>query len=144
GYLRPRSAVPKDSTGLAHLSGIIDTLATPIVIFDARRELVQYNSAYVKLWGLEPGWLRLGMDERAILDKLRTEGLLPNESDYHPWRSKHLTSYQQEAPRESGPWHLPGGRTIQVIAAPAGAKGGVVYVFEDITAQLKLRSQHKA
>jgi signal transduction histidine kinase len=32
---------------------------------------------------------------------------------------------------------------VQVIAAPAGPKGGVIYVFEDITDQLKMRSQHK-
>jgi signal transduction histidine kinase len=144
GYLRPQpSGAAKDSS-LNHLSGIIDTLATPIAIFNAKRGLVQYNSAYLKLWGLDAGWLRLGMDERAILDKLRTEGVLPNEADYHAWRGKHLTSYQLDAPRESEPWHLPDGRTIQVIAAPAGPNGGVIYVFEDITDQLKLRSQHKA
>jgi signal transduction histidine kinase len=31
-----------------------------------------------------------------------------------------------------------------VIAAPAGPKGGVIYVFEDITDQLNLKSQHRA
>lgn len=144
GYLRPQATVDAKITGLTHLSGIIDTLATPIAIFNAARELIQYNSAYVRLWGLEPGWLRLGMDEKALLDKLRTEGALPNEPDYHAWRAQHLTSYQLKVPRESEPWHLPDGRTIQVIAAPAGPDGGVVYVFEDITDQLKLRSQHKA
>src|SRR5690606_23631665 len=45
---------------------------------------------------------------------------------------------------ESEPWHLPDGRTIQVIAAPAGPNGGVIYVFEDITAQLYLQSQHRS
>ncbi|MEO6636155.1 MAG: ATP-binding protein, partial [Devosia sp.] len=32
---------------------------------------------------------------------------------------------------------------IEVIAAPAGLNGGVIYVFEDITDQLKLKSEHK-
>jgi signal transduction histidine kinase len=144
GYLRSRPPAPGKDAGLAHLAGIIDTLATPIAIFNAKRELAQYNSAYCRLWGLDPDWLRPGMDERAILDKLRTEGVLPNEPDYHAWRARHLTSYQLKAPRESEPWHLPDGRTVQVIAAPAGPQGGVVYVFEDITDQLNLRSQHKA
>jgi signal transduction histidine kinase len=138
GYLAPRASAPARDVGLSHLAGIIDALATPIAIFNAKRELVQCNRAYGKLWG------RVGMDERAILDKLRTEGVLPNEPDYHAWRARHLTSYQLTAPRESDPWHLPDGRTIQVIAAPAGPNGGVVYVFEDITDQLNLRSQHKA
>ena len=145
GVLLPRpEAAPAKDASLSHLSGIINALATPIAIFDAGRELVQFNRAYCELWGLDPNWLKLGMDERAILDKLRTEGVLPNEPDYQAWRAKHLTSYQLTAPRESEPWHLPDGRSIQVIAAPAGPKGGVIYVFEDITAQLNLKSQHKA
>ena len=123
---------------------IIDALATPIAIFNAARELVQFNRAYCTLWGLDPDWLRLGMDERAVLDRLRTDGKLPNEPDYQSWRARHLSSYQLKSPKELEPWHLPDGRTVQVIAAPAGPKGGVIYVFEDITDQLNLKSQHKA
>ena len=144
GYLRPKvEAAKPESDGLQHLSAIIDALATPIAIFNASRELVQSNRAYAALWHLDPIWLKPGMDERAILDKLRTDGMLPAEPDYQAWRAKHLTSYQLKAPRESEPWHLPDRRTVQVIAAPAGPKGGVIYVFEDITDQLKLKSQHK-
>ncbi len=151
GYLRQRAAAtqaivaaPADANdGLAHLSAIIDALATPIAIFNANRELVQSNRAYAQLWRLDPKWLKRGMDERAILDKLRTDGMLPAEPDYQAWRARHLQSYTIKAPRESDPWHLPDGRTVQVISAPAGPKGGVIYVFEDITDQLKLKSQHK-
>ena len=145
GLFSPRAeAAPAKQEALSHLSGIIDALATPIAIFNAGRELVQFNRAYCELWGLDPNWVKLGMDERAILDKLRTDGVLPNEPDYQAWRARHLTSYQLTAPRESEPWHLPDGRTVQVIAAPGGPAGGVVYVFEDITAQLNLKSQHRA
>ncbi len=144
GYLHPRlDATPRDA-GLSHLSAIIDALATPIAIFNANRGLVQFNRAYASLWGLDPKWLKLGMDERAILDRLRTDGKLPNEPDYQGWRTRHLASYSLRVPKELEPWHLPDGRTVQVIAAPAGPNGGVIYVFEDITDQLILKSQHKA
>jgi len=146
GYLRPSRDPAREArdANLSHLSSIIDALATPIAIFNANRELVQFNRAYCTLWGIDQGWLRLGMDERAILDKLRTDGKLPNEPDYQAWRARHLTSYTLAKPRESDPWHLPDGRTVQVIAAPAGPRGGVVYVFEDITDQLHLKSLNKA
>jgi signal transduction histidine kinase len=144
GYLQPKPKEPARDNGLAHLSAIIDALATPIAIFNARRELVQFNRAYCALWSLDPEWLRLGMDERAVLDRLRTDGKLPNDPDYHGWRAKHLGSYQLKAPKELDPWHLPDGRTVQVIAAPASPQGGVIYVFEDITDQLNLKSQHRA
>ena len=147
GYFRRKSALlqagPTPSDGLAHLGAIIDALATPIAIFNASRELVQSNRAYAALWRLDPKWLKPGMDERAILDKLRTMGMLPTEPDYQAWRAKHLQSYTIKAPRESDPWYLPDGRVVQVISAPAGPQGGVIYVFEDITDQLKLKSQHR-
>jgi signal transduction histidine kinase len=146
GYLRPRlaEAVPAIDTGLAHISGIIDALATPIAIFNARRELVQYNQAYASLWNLSRTFLTPGLDERAILDRLRTEGQLPSQVDYQTWRTKHLESYTRKAAYEAEPWHLPDGRTIKVISAPAGASGGVIYIFEDITERLKLESTNKA
>lgn len=144
GYLRARSVAPPLASDVNHLSGVMSVLSTPVAVFDASRELIQFNPAYARLWGLDPQWLRTGPDERAILDRLRTDGKLPAEPDYQAWRARHLTSYQLTAPRESEPWHLPDGRTVQVIAAPAGPAGGVVYVFEDLTARLKLESLNKA
>jgi signal transduction histidine kinase len=84
------------------------------------------------------------MDEREILDKLRTEGKLPAEPDYQAWRTRHLSSYTLKGPKELEPWYLPDNRVVQVMAAPAGPGGGVIYVFEDITDQLALKSQHRA
>lgn len=144
GYLKPVEASAERPPALSHMSAIIDTLTTPIAIFNASRALVQFNRAYAALFGLDPAWLRPGMDERAILDKLRTEGKLPNEPDYQAWRARHLQSYQLKAPKELEPWHMPDGRTLQIIAAPGGPEGGVIYVFEDITDQLNLKSQHRA
>ncbi|MBO9590216.1 PAS-domain containing protein [Devosia sp.] len=146
GYLEPL-VVSDDKAGepsFAHIAGIIDALATPIAIFNARRELIQFNPAYAALWNLDRKFLTPGLDERAILDKLRTEGMLPNQVDYHTWRAKHLESYGRKAPFEAEPWHLPDGRTIKVISAPAGTHGGVIYVFEDLTERLELESANKA
>jgi signal transduction histidine kinase len=146
GYLRAADddAARPVQTGAAHIGGIIGALSTPIVIFNARRELVQYNEAYADLWHLNQNFLVPGLDERAVLDKLRTDGLLPNQVDYQTWRKKHLESYERTEPHESDPWHLPDGRTIKMISAPAGPSGGVIYVFEDITERLKLESTNKA
>ncbi|WP_297110956.1 ATP-binding protein [uncultured Devosia sp.] len=148
GYLRPEAKVSPPAMpveqGLNHIGGIIDALGTPIAIFSARRELTQFNAAYANLWHLDRNFLTPGLDERAILDKLRTEGMLPNQVDYHTWRAKHLESYSRKEPFEADPWHLPDGRTIKVISAPAGPTGGVIYVFEDLTERLELESTNKA
>lgn len=145
GYLLPVAVADKaGEPSLNHIAGIIDALATPIAIFNARRELVQFNAAYAALWNLDRKFLTPGLDERAILDKLRTEGMLPNQVDYHTWRTRHLESYTRKTPHEADPWHLPDGRTVKVISAPAGPEGGVIYVFEDLTERLELESANKA
>lgn len=145
GYLLPVAAADKaGEPSLNHIAGIIDALATPLAIFNARRELVQFNAAYAALWNLDRKFLTPGLDERAILDKLRTEGMLPNQVDYHTWRTRHLESYTRKTPHEADPWHLPDGRTVKVISAPAGPEGGVIYVFEDLTERLELESANKA
>lgn len=144
GYLRPLEDAKPAETSLAHIGGIIGALATPIAIFNARRELIQFNEAYARLWNLSRKFLVPGLDERAILDKLRTDGMLPSQVDYQTWRSQHLQSYTRKEPHENEPWHLPDGRTVKVISAPSGPQGGVIYVFEDITERLKLESSNKA
>ena len=128
---------------LGHLTTVIDALATPIAVFDKRQQLTHYNTAYANFWGLETSWLNTEPNEKAILDKLRTQGALPAETDYRDWRGKHLMSYALTAPREV-PWYLPAGRCANVIAAPATGTGGVIYVFEDMTERLALETRHNA
>jgi signal transduction histidine kinase len=145
GFLR--ALAPATTTAsepsLAHIGGIIGALTTPIAIFNENRELVQYNNAYAQLWNLSADFLVLGLDERAILDKLRTEGMLPSQVNYQTWRAEHLESYNRKTPYENEPWHLPDGRSVKVFSAPAGPKGGVIYVFEDMTERLKLESSNR-
>ncbi|HHG90910.1 MAG TPA: hypothetical protein ENJ90_10615, partial [Devosia sp.] len=132
-----------DKSPPLHIDGIIDTFTTPVAIFDRNGILRQFNSAYCDLWQLDRNWLRQGVSERAIIDHLRTKGRLPMVGDYHKWRKAHLDAYTLSGPREES-WHLPDGRSITVIAAPASAQGGVTYVFEDVTEHLRLQSMNKS
>ncbi|HWJ89261.1 MAG TPA: ATP-binding protein [Pelagibacterium sp.] len=149
GYCYLPVARPKPSEftasepDLGHLTTVIDALATPIAVFDRRQMLSHYNTAYAEFWGLDPNWLNTAPDEKSILDRLRTQGMLPAETDYRDWRGKHLMSYALTAPRET-PWYLPDGRCANVIAAPATGTGGVIYVFEDMTERLALETRHNA
>lgn len=145
GYLGFDSElIQKNATpDTGHISGIIDALATPVAVFDAQMRLQQHNRAYEQLWEFEPGWLQVGMSEKHILDRLRAKSLLPAVPDYQGWRGSHLEVYSLSEPQEQT-WHLPDGRTINFVAAPASRDGGVIYVFEDVTQRLKLESTNKA
>jgi len=145
GYLgrnaEPVRHAPARETG--HIGGVIDALGTPVAVFDADGRLEQFNRAYRNFWDFAADELEAGMTERAVLDKLRSRGQLPSVADYQGWRREHLKVYDLDEPREDT-WHLPDGRTINYVAAPASAEGGVIYVFEDVTQQLRLESTNKA
>ena len=144
GYFRAKPAAPPaQSADTGRAAALVDALAIPTAIFDANHQLVAFNRAYADLWKLGE-WLKPGLDERTILDRLRRDDLLPAERDYQAWRTRHLSSYELKASRTEEPWHLPDGRTLNVTAAPAGPDGGVIYLFEDISSRLALVSQNRA
>jgi len=148
GFIREKSASKKhqnikDQTSLSHINPVLDAMTSPMVVFDNKGRLKQFNEAYKELFSLNEKWLVEGINEREIMDLLRREGQLPAEPDYKEWRAKHLKSYTLKKPRTEL-WHLASGRTLQVIATPNSRDGGVIYVFEDISEHLKLQSSNNA
>lgn len=148
GYLRQSSpasetALPIQNEALVQIGSVINALNTPIAIFNSNRELVHANSAYCELWALDKEWLKPGLPEQTILDRMRTNGSLPAEVDYRAWRTEHLKSYSLTQQRETL-WYLPNGRAVNTISMPIPQNGGVIYVFDDMTEKLALESRYNA
>ncbi len=78
-------------------------------------------------------------EESAILDQLRADRKLPEQSNYRDWRARHLAAYQASEPREEL-WHLPDGRTLRVVALP-NSDGGMIYIYENVTQEIMLESR---
>jgi len=142
GYLRPLPPQAPAAKADDRAAALVSALAMPAALFNADHQLVVFNAAYAALWKLD-GWLKPGLDERQIIDRLRRDGLLPSEPDYQSWRNKHLASYTLRQKRTEA-WHLPDGRMLNVTAAPAGPEGGVIYLFEDVSREMELLSQNRA
>ena len=87
----------------------LDQLSTAVAIFDRSKRLAFYNAAYRTLWSLDAAFLDSNPLDGEILDRLRTEGRLPEQVDYRAWKAGVLAAYQAVAPREQ-PWYLPRGR----------------------------------
>jgi signal transduction histidine kinase len=117
----------------------IDQLTAGIAVFGRDRHLLFHNAAFRALWGLSAEWLASGPEESAILDQLRTDRKLPEQSNYREWRSGHLAAYDGNERREYL-WHLPDGRTLRVVALP-NSDGGMTYVQENVTEQITLESR---
>ena len=134
----------------------LDRVTTAVAIFNKDRRLTFYNSAYQKLWELDPDWLGIKPSDGQVLDRLREAGRLPevvsrsdqNEKrateavNYKEWKVRVLSSVKSESVHEEG-WHLPDGRTLHVTIEPR-PDGGTTHYYDDVTEQLALESRYNA
>lgn len=117
----------------------LDQLAAGVAMFGRNSRLLFHNAAFRSIFGLSAEWLAASPEESVILDQLRADRKLPEQSNYRDWRTKHLAAYQAGTPREDL-WHLPDGRTLRVVAVP-NSDGGMSYVYENVTEQMALESR---
>jgi signal transduction histidine kinase len=120
----------------------LDQLTAGVAAFDASGRLLFHNAAFRAIWDVTPEWLAARPEESAILDQLRADRKLPEQANYRDWRSRHLAAYRNSEPRQEM-WHLPGGRTLRIVALP-NAEGGLTYIYENVTQQLALESRLKS
>jgi signal transduction histidine kinase len=118
----------------------LDHLATPVAIFDNARRLQFYNHAFVQLWGLDLPFLESKPDNSELLDRLRTNGKLPEQLNWRNWKDTALAVYQS-LDTKTDTWHLPNGQTLRVIAT-AHPQGGATWVFENLTEQVDLEARY--
>ncbi|WP_425248652.1 ATP-binding protein [Chelativorans salis] len=130
-----------ESTVQSH-ADTLDQLTTAVAIFDAEQKLKFHNQAFQKLWGLDAAFLDGGPENALLLDRLRSEGKLAEQPEWRRWKEQLLSAYRAVEPQEHW-WHLPDGRTIRVIANPQ-PKGGVTWVFENLTEKIDLESRYNA
>ncbi|MEZ5810294.1 MAG: PAS-domain containing protein [Rhizobiaceae bacterium] len=122
-------------------SETLDQLTTAVAIFDSDEKLRFYNQAFQKLWDLDTGFLESAPDNALFIDRLRSDGKLPEQPEWRRWLENVLSAYRAVDPQEHW-WHLPDGQTLRVIANPH-PRGGVTWVFENLTEKIDLESRYK-
>lgn len=120
----------------------LDKLTTAVATFDAGQKLKFYNQAFQTLWGLDARFLDSQPENALVLDRLRSDGKLAEQPEWRRWKDQVLGSYRAVEPQEHW-WHLPDGRTVRVIANPQ-PKGGMTWVFENLTEKINLESRYNA
>ena len=118
----------------------LDQLNTAIAMFDGEGRMQFHNSAFQKLWKLDQAFVESNPDNALLLDRLRSEGRLPEQQDWRRWKETLLSAYRAMESQEHW-WHLPDGQTLRVIANPH-PKGGVTWVFENLTEKFDLESRY--
>ncbi|MFM1816253.1 MAG: hypothetical protein RLZ98_2948 [Pseudomonadota bacterium] len=118
----------------------LDRMTTAVAIYDNHQRLTFFNSAFAKLWGLDPAWLRTSPSDGEILDRLSDMMRLPGVVDFKTWKADLHSCYVDGKPTEDW-WHLPNGQMLHVTAERR-KDGGVTYLYEDATERLALESRY--
>jgi len=121
---------------------VLDQLATGVAIFNAERKLIFYNAAFRALFDLDAGLLDQTPTDGALLDTLRAERKLPEETDFRQWKQQLYEAYRAVEAKEHL-WHLPDGRTLRVVTTP-NPEGGVTYLYDDVTERLAMHRRYDA
>ena len=118
----------------------LDKLATAVAIFGKDQKLTFYNQAFARLWDMPDRWLETHPSDGDVLDRLREARKLPEQRDYQAWKRERLAAYDKphDYPSEEL-WHLPGGKTLRVVAQPHPF-GGLTFLYEDVTEKIALES----
>lgn len=120
----------------------LDQMATAVAMFDADKKLIFFNSGFQKLWGLEEEFLESFPSHSALLDKLRDNSLLPQQSDWRSWKEAQFAVYRNVENTQDW-WYLPDSRILRVLTSPQ-ALGGATLIFEDVTEEMELKSNYKS
>jgi signal transduction histidine kinase len=120
----------------------LDQLPTAVAMFDARQRLIFHNAAYRHLWGLDQAFLDGRPLDGEILDRLRATRKLPEQADFKSWKADVLAAYRAVEASEAW-WYLPDGRSLRVVADP-NPQGGLTYLFDDVSENMKLESRYNA
>jgi signal transduction histidine kinase len=118
----------------------LNQIGDAVVVFGPDRRLLFHNTAFARLWELEPAWLADCPSHAEILDRLRQRRGLPETVDYARFKAGELARYEQLAPSGEAIWRLPRERTLRVVGQPHPL-GGLLMLFSDITPELRLKTQ---
>jgi len=120
----------------------LDQLPTAVAIFDLGRRLIYHNPAFSALWRLDPAFLAGRPTDGEILDRLRAEQKLPEETDYKVWKARLLEAHRSPEPQYHV-WHMPNGIILNVVAHP-NPRGGLTWLYDDATKAYDLETRFNA
>ena len=118
-------------------------LTVGLAIFDRNQTLALFNPALVQMWQVEPTWLARRPSLRDIIDELRSTRRLPELQDFHKWRSRILSLFENtEAADYEELWHLADGSNVRVLARPH-PHGSLAFIFDDVTERVRLEQRYR-
>jgi len=116
---------------------VLEQLATAIAIYSTDTRLAFNNTAFARLWRLDPEWLAGLPSYGEVLDLLRERRILPEVVEYRAYKDDEIRLFTSLIQPVESLLHLPDGRTLRRVVSPH-PHGGLILTYEDVTDTLAL------
>jgi PAS domain-containing protein len=125
----------------ASQSDVLERLGTAIAVFGPDTRLIFHNTAFARLWQVDPAWLSEAPGYAALLDALRAQRRLPEVADFPAYKEKELSRFNSLIDPIEDVLHLPDGGSLRRVVAPHPL-GGLLTTYEDVTDKLALERSY--
>jgi signal transduction histidine kinase len=129
-----------DRLALGHRE-VLEALGTAIAIWGPDARLLFHNTAFEKLWSLDPDWLNSEPSMPELLDQLREMRALPEHADFRRFKADQVAQLTDLVEPRDELLHLPDERTLR-LRISRHPFGGLTYAYEDVTDKLALERSY--
>ncbi|RME61714.1 MAG: PAS domain-containing protein, partial [Alphaproteobacteria bacterium] len=119
----------------------LNRLSTPVAIFGPDKHLFYFNNAFADLCRLDPDYLAARPHHGELLEMMRENRRVPEQSDFPAWKKAILHQYVTLIEPAEDMWHLADDTTWRVVSQPHPL-GGLLVLFEDVSDKLALMRSH--
>jgi signal transduction histidine kinase len=116
---------------------ILESLRIGIVMFNRSQRVIYFNTAFAKLWPLDPQWLASSPSFGEVLEELRLRRRLPEVSDFPAYKKQQLKLFSTLLARHEELLHLPDDTTLRMTVVPHPL-GGLCFTYDDVSNTLAL------
>ncbi len=120
---------------------VLENVAVAVAIYGPDTRLIFHNTAYARLWDVDPGYLNTHPLINEELEHLRERRRLPEFVDFRAFRDDQKRLFTSLMQPQEDLVHLPDGRTLRKRVAPHPF-GGLLFTYEDVTDSLTLERNY--
>lgn len=108
-----------------------------ISIYNSETQLTFFNTAFLNITQLNKKWLDTHPTYDEVLEELRKNRRLPEQSNFPKFKQEHLKMFTELTEIRNEFFYLPNDIVLQVTIIP-NSLGGLFFSYEDITSRLGL------
>ena len=120
---------------------VLESVSTAIAIYGPDTRLMFFNTAFVKLWGIDGGLLQSEPSLAQVLETLHEDRVLPEYADFRRFKAQELGLFDSLTEPREELMHLPDGRTIRLKVA-RHPFGGLTFIYDDVTDRIALERSY--